>query len=159
MILIKEKGNSDITIQKPYEFSSSLFSILLQNTVTKEVYQFNVEDKNVDNKLFFNFEFDSSDLIDGEYYMVLISNPSFAPIEVKVNDIDDVKIQEQEGMIYFLVNKGDYITNGELYLTISPKTEYEEIKKITIDLLRVGDYKNPNQQYNNEQKYITYNGK
>lgn len=157
MILIKDTSKlTSIKVQKPFSIDVYKCTILLQNTVTKEIHQFNVYNSDNDS-LFFKFEFDSSALINGEYYMVLISNPSFAPIEVKINDFDDVKIQE--GIIYFLVNKGDYITNGELYLTISPKTEYEEIKKITVDLLRVGDYKNPNQQYNNEKKFITYNGK
>lgn len=153
MILIKEKGNSDITIQKPYEFSSSLFSILLQNTVTKEVYQFNVEDKNVDNKLFFNFSIDTSDLIDGEYYLLLLSNPYSIDIEVKVNDIDD--IEENKKKVFLFVNKGETIINGVLNIG---NEQYDRIFKITIEMLRVGTYENPSTQYNNEQKYITYNG-
>ena len=157
MILIQNKSKSStIVVQKPYEIELTNFTILLQNVVTKEIHQINVYNSLADS-LFFRFEnIDMSSFDDGEYYMLLISNPSFAPIEVSYNDVDSFQIEENK--VYFLMNKGDYITNGELFLVISPRSEYERIKKITTDLLRVGTYNNPTTQYNNETKFIQYNG-
>ena len=157
MILIQNKSKSStIVVQKPYEIELTNFTILLQNVVTKEIHQINVYNSLADS-LFFRFEnIDMSSFDDGEYYMLLISNPSFAPIEVSYNDVDSFQIEENK--VYFLMNKGDYIMNGELYLVMSPRSEYESIKKITTDLLRVGTYNNPTTQYNNETKFIQYNG-
>lgn len=157
MILIQNKSKSStIVVQKPYEIELTNFTILLQNVVTKEIHQINAYNSLVDS-LFFKFDnIDMSSFDDGEYYMLLISNPSFAPIEVSYNDVDSFQIEENK--VYFLMNKGDYITNGELFLVISPRSEYESIKKITTDLVKVGTYNNPTTQYNNETKFIQYNG-
>ena len=180
MILIKDNGNSTaISIQKPFDFNSTYYTILLQNTVTKEIYQYNVKDVFY-NKLYWNFELNADDLITGEYYVLLLANPLQLHLELSYNNINDIKedervkrivknkdaiiqnnmfilVNEEDGnpTLLFLMNKGEAITNGDIYIA---NTEESNIKILTKELLKVGEYHNPTTQYNKEKKFITYNG-
>lgn len=153
MILLEDKTKTEIVIQKPFEYKTDYYTILLQNTVTKVVYQFLVEDE-FDNKLFYHFNADFSNLMDGEYYLILVPNPYRTEIEITTN------LKKYEGydsaVVLYLANKGDLIINGNAYLVTSANVRNEII--ITKELVRIGDYGSPSKQYNNPTKYVTYNG-
>ena len=153
MILLEDKTKTEIVIQKPFEYKTDYYTILLQNTVTKVVYQFLVEDE-FDNKLFYHFNADLSNLMDGEYYLILVPNPYRTEIEITTN------LKKYEGydsaVVLYLANKGDLIINGNAYLVTSANVRNEII--ITKELVRIGDYESPSKQYNNQTKYVTYNG-
>ena len=161
MILIKNKDDfNTIFIQKPHKLNERNFTLLLQNVVTKEIFKYNLTDSNI-GSLYFKFNINVSGLGDGEYYGLLISNPHFVAIEVEYNNINDFQGKDYEKVIYLLVNNGDYITNGELYLATSlngSSSVDDSVRKITSELIRVGDYENPSRQYNNQVNYKQYNG-
>jgi hypothetical protein len=180
MILIKDNGKTTaISIQKPFDFSSSYYTILLQNTVTKEIHQYTTEDLYY-NKLYWNFQLNTDDLITGEYYVLLLANPQQLHLELSYNNINNIKEDErikrilknkgdvitndmfilvneetENPTLLFLMNKGQVITNGDIYIA---NTEESNIKILTKELLKVGEYKTPTTQYNKEKKFITYNG-
>ena len=156
MILVQNKfENGTILIQKPYKLKSSNFTILLQNILTKEIHLFNVTTTSSKDSLYLKFEnINFSNWEDGEYYLLLINNPLHSKIEVSYNNINDFK--RQENIIYFLLNKSDYIMNGELYVGYS--VSFEDVIKITSDIVKIGTYKNPTLTYNKDTKYIQYNG-
>lgn len=155
MILVQNKVEiHTISLQKPYKLKTSNFTILLQNVVTKEIHNLNVSTSSI-NSLYLKFEdLDFSNFDEGEYYLLLISNPNHSPLEVSYNNINDFK--KEDNVIYFLLNNGDYIMNGDLYIGYS--TNSEEVKKIMTDILRIGTHENLKTTYNKEQKYIQYNG-
>lgn len=180
MILVKNKGKTaTITVQKPFDFNAEHYTILLQNTVTKEINQYTTEDLFY-NKLYWSFQISTEDLINGEYYVLLLSNPLQLHLELSYNNINNIKedervksiLKNQDNIItndmfilvnetedcptmLFLMNEGAIITNGDILIA---NTENSYIKVLTKELLKFGDYCNPKQQYNNEQKYLTYNG-
>lgn len=154
MILIEnKKGINVILIQKPSNVESSNFTILLQNTITKDIYQYYVKNLSSIFSIYYQFEVEFENLIDGEYKLILINNPNHINIEVVENTLN---IKETEvGTVYFICNKNDYLTNGELYITL---TKNNDVEIITKELVKIGDYVNPNTQYNKDTKFITYNG-
>lgn len=180
MIFIKDKNkNNVIQIQKPFNIESEYYTILMQNTVTKEIYQFTVKDNTRWNKMYYTFEINPISLTDGEYYVLLLANPMELIINVEYNNINNIKEderikeilknnnniltndmfilinEENPTTLIFLMNKGAIITNGDIYIANS---QHNGIKIITKELMKVGTYEKPSTQYNNQTKYKTYNG-
>jgi hypothetical protein len=176
MILINDDIEV-ISIQKPFEYNPEHFTLLLQNTVTKKIYQYIVEDT-FENKLYWNFKINTDDLITGEYYTLLLANP--LQLHLEINYVTDIKedervkralknkdsvirnnmfilVNEENGnqSLLFLMNKGEAITNGSIYIA---NTEDSDIKIMTKELTRIGGYESPSKQYNNPTKFVTYNG-
>lgn len=165
-------------VQRPFEHFSDYYTILLQNTVTKEIYQYTVKPKKSTNKLFYTFEIDIQNLVVGEYYVLIISNPLELVLEVEYNNVNAIEednrvkeilknnkdiltndkfilCNEVGKTMVFLMNKGAIITNGDVLIG---NTQNTYIKVITKDLLKFGEYKQENKQYNKQTKFITYNG-
>lgn len=104
------------------------YSIILQNTTTKQVTTYNVDD--FGSGLFYQFEIDTTSLIDGEYKLYLIYNNQWQDIVINKNNIPNSTL-------------GDGTT----------------IVIVTTDLLKVGDYKAAPTAYNRDRNFRTYNGK
>ena len=81
MIILDNTGR--ITVQLPQITDVTNYTILLQNTVTKDIHRFDVEGEN--DVIYRHFDINTSNLIDGEYYIVLIANPYKSVIEVTNN--------------------------------------------------------------------------
>lgn len=153
MILVKNKEEiNSIIFQKPFEISSPYYSILLQNVVTKQVFQLNVKETYSDS-LYFHFEVDLTEYDDGEYYVLLLSNPFEIAIEVTSHNIDDIK--EKQDRVLIIANSDIPIKDGILFIG---NEQNDNVVKITTELLRIGEYETSTVKYNNEKKYIQYNG-
>lgn len=159
MIIIKNKlENTDIALIKDYDGYTGNYSIVLQNTLTKNISVLQtVED--VGNK--YNYIFEGvipSGLEDGEYYMVLLENPDNLPIITNPNNPQKV-VGETIEYIY-LTNAGDFITNAGFHLVIQGEERVEkELKPVCTELMRIGEYKSPKTQYNSTKQYIQWKRK
>lgn len=152
MIVVQNKNATNIVVQKPYDIDVGYYTIILQNTITKEITHFTVED-NYSNKMYIHLTLDFSNLVDGEYYMLLVSNPNRLTINITNNYINDIKTMQ---MYVTLTNDGIILKNGE---DILATTMEMGIDIITQELIKLGSYTPNNQQYKStENKYITYNG-
>lgn len=151
MIIVKENGKNTLAFQRDGEYTTGNYSIMVQNTVTKEITTYTATDKG--NPFYYKFDIDIQ-LEVGEYYVILFQNPDklrfYAPANAP-KDIDYVR---------FLVSDGDLVMNGKFYLVLGTPDEpkEEEITYLKTELMRVGDYKKPTTQYQKEQQYIQYNG-
>lgn len=155
MIKIGEKSTENtINIIKDIGGYDGNYSILMQNTLTKEITLFQ-ELKDTGNKLFYEFVLSFKDVECGEYYMVLLENPDNLPIITNPNNPQKV-VGETIECIY-LTNAGDFITNAGFYLVIQGKERVEkELKPVCTELMRIGEYKSPKTQYNSTKQYIQY---
>ena len=169
MLIIKENGLNTLTFTRNTVYGGNKnYSILVQNTVTKDIYVMNVTD--VGNALYTKFEIDVK-LPAGEYYTLLFENPEHLPFKGETNNPNDIvtiqyltakgkklnikgKTLVQE-YIKYVTNGNDIIMYGDFYIVFD--NEQYKIDFVSSDLLRVGEYKSPQQQYRKEQGYITYN--
>ena len=147
MINIKD---NNIVIQKPFNIIGSNYTLLLQNTVTKDINIYNVTDES--ENLYFHFKIDNLNLINGEYYLLLISNENHLPLEVITNDINSAKLES----VYLLLCKDKLIINKDIQIITTLKNAAVEI--VTKELCKVGDYTTIKKEYNNKKSFITYNG-
>lgn len=131
-----------------------LFSIILQNTVDKQIYTYTQENTASDNSIYYSFDVDFSDLQDGEYKLYLIENKDGLPIYINQNNVEKSEIDTNK---YILINKGEILANKERILIISGDDTYKTpIEIITTEIVRIGEYTAPNTSYNKKQSYIQY---
>lgn len=148
MIILQD---NKLTIQNPLNNTfEGNFTIILQNTVTREVFQYNVENIHK-NPLYYHFDVDVN-LADGEYFLLLVHNPSFAEIDV-TSDISN--IQDKKMGFVAIANDDTVILNKGYYIGFG----YEaDIKIVTRELLRIGEFENKTTQYDKNNKYVIYKG-
>lgn len=152
MIIVKDNSNeTTISMVRNTMTYCRQFSLVMQNTITKEIAVFTAEDNG--NDLYMKFNLKLSNLENGEYYVLLFENPEGLPFEVSTNNPKKMNFTH----IRYLANNDMLIMNGEFYLVLSGSAE-QEIHYIQTELLRIGEYKNPSTQYNKEQTYKTYKG-
>lgn len=143
--------DNQITIQNPLTNTfEGNFTIILQNTVTREVFQCNAEITHK-NPLYYHFEIDVN-LNDGEYFLLLVHNPSFAPIEI-TSDISN--IQDKKMGFEAIANDDTVILNKGYYIGFAYDVN---IQIVTRELLRKGEFENKATQYNKNNKYVVYKG-
>lgn len=148
MINIKD---NNITIQKPFDVLGNKFSLLFQNTTTKEINIYDVTDDS--ENLYFHFEMDDFNLMDGEYYLLVLANNNHTPIEVLSNNINNYVYQPS---VTYLILCGDsLIINKDVQIVT---TSDNDVTVITRELCKVGDYNTTKTEYNNKKSFITYNG-
>lgn len=162
MITIQDKI---LTVQKPFNFNYQFYTLILQNTITKEITQFTMSDID-SNSMYIHFNVDNLNLINGEYFLLLLSNNNREEINIVTAEIFNenfnkpLDINNEE--FYYLVYDGLYISNGDIYLGINKVNNTggntEAVQILTKELLKFGDYNAKIKEYNNTKKYITYNG-
>lgn len=81
-----------------------MYKIVIKNTVTNQEYVYdNIEDINGGKKLYYNFNIDTSHLIDGEYKLTLFKGDDIVCTELlKVGDFNSDKIQYSKGANVFI---------------------------------------------------------
>ena len=152
MIKIGEKSTENtINIIKDIGGYDGNYSIIMQNTLTKEITLFQ-ELKDTGNKLFYEFVLSFKDVECGEYYLVLIENPDKLKLIIDRFQPNKIKTAEEE-YLYITLN-GDYITNASFFI-VNGLVE-NQITPVCSELVSVGEYTSPKQQYNNEKKYYQY---
>ena len=155
MIQIKDKFTENtINLVKDSNNYSGNYSILFQNTLTKNI-EIYLELEDTGNKMFYTFEnigFNSMD--DGEYYLVLIENPD--KLKLIIDRFQPNKIKTEEEYIYLTLN-GDYITNASFFI-VNGLVE-NEITPVCSELLCVGEYEKNKTSYKANKQYLTYDRK
>lgn len=150
MIIIENSGLNTITFHKEFKPSQKNYSILLQNTLTKEITTYNCED--MGNDFYFKFQADIK-VEKGEYYVLLFENPD------KLNFYSEANNPKDIDFIKFIVDDDNLIMSGKFFLVFGTNEQLgEEIKYVKSDLLRMGKYERNNTQYQKEQQYVQYNG-
>lgn len=149
MIIVKYKGYNFINLQRENNTYSSHYTILLQNTMTKEITSYKADDTG--NSMYHRFYIDL-DLEDGEYYVLLFENPNRLDFYAEANS------PKNTDYISYLASDDELIMNGEYFLVFGSEEEDKpELKYIKSDLLRIGVYERKNTQYQREKQYIQYN--
>lgn len=128
------------------------YSILMQNTITKEVYVYNLENQNYAENIYYKFDITlSDDMPDGEYQYILFSNPN--KLEVIV-DVNNPMQSELYGNPVILVTYNNTLTNGTQILVAG-----KPIPILGTGLIRIGDYENNKYQYDKSNTYVSYERK
>ena len=149
MIIVKDKTQeSTITFVSPMSLKLDRYTVLLQNTTTKEVMTFDVLDEG--NGIYMKFKMDLSPLNDGEYVAMVFENSNWTPFEIYANDLKETNRE----VIYYLSDGTTLLKEGDFFL-VSSQREY--ITPLKTDILRIGEYKRNTTTYRNEQTFIQYN--
>ncbi len=128
------------------------YTLLIQNTVSKEVYTYNLENLNYDENIYYKFNIVLDDNTpDGEYQYLLFENPNQIEVVVNYNNVYDSKLY---GDTKILVTFTNTLTNGTQILIAG-----KPIMWLSSGLIRIGDYKSNNYQYNKQNKYQVYDRK
>lgn len=155
MIQIKDKFTENtINLVKDSNNYSGNYSILFQNTLTKNI-EIYLQLEDTGNKMFYTFEnigFNSMD--DGEYYLVLIENPN--QLRLITDGLQPNKIKAEDDYIYLTLN-GDYITNASFFI-VNGMVE-NQITPVCSALLCVGEYEKNKTSYKANKQYLTYDRK
>lgn len=131
-----------------------MYSIILQNTVTKEIRSYNLTD-NTPNSVYYEFEIELQDTTDGEYEYLLIENPDSLKIVSNFNNVFDIELADPVIMVD--LNGGTLIAGAKIM--ISEMGETYPINVLNYGLLRIGDYKTPKTEYNKMSHYTYYERK
>lgn len=149
MIIVKNKEQeSKLTFISPIVYKIDKYTILLQNTLTKEVTTTNVTDNG--DAIYIKFSMDLSEYADGEYLAMIFENTDGMPFEIYANDLDSIN----RNVIYYLSDGSTLLTEDSFFL-VNEQREY--VRPLKTDILRIGDYKRNTTTYRNEQTYIQYN--
>lgn len=149
MIIVKDKTQeSTITFVSPMSLKLDKYTVLLQNTTTKEVMTFDVLDEG--NGIYMKFKIDLSPLNDGEYVAMVFENSNWTPFEIYANDLKE----SNREVIYYLSDGTTLLKEGDFFLVTSQR---EYITPLKTDVLRIGEYKRNTTTYRNEQTFIQYN--
>lgn len=128
------------------------YTLLMQNTITKEVYLFDLENQNYAENIYYKFDITlSDDMSDGEYQYILFSNPN--KLEVIV-DVNNPMQSELYGNPVILVTYENTLTTGTQILVAG-----KPIPVLSSGLIRIGDYQNNKYQYDKQNKYTAYERK
>lgn len=128
------------------------YTLLIQNTVSKEVYTYNLENLNYDENIYYKFNIVLDDNTpDGEYQYLLFENPNQAEVVINYNNVYDSQLY---GDTKILVTFTNTLTNGTQILIAG-----KPIMWLSSGLIRIGDYKSNNYQYNKQNKYQVYDRK
>lgn len=150
MIIVEKKGYNIITFHKEFKPKTQNYTILLQNTLTKDITSYHSTD--IGNDFYLKFRVDIQ-LDKGEYYVLLFENPD------KVNFYSEANNPKEVDYIRFIADDDKLIMSGKFYLVFGgAESEGNEVKYIKSDLMRIGKYERNNPQYQKEQKYVQYNG-
>lgn len=131
-----------------------MYTLILQNSVTKEIFSYNLVD-NTPDSIYYEFNIELQDMIDGEYEYLLIENPARLPISSNYNNVFDT---EMEDPVIIVNLEGKPLTAGAEIL-IADRGEVRRIDVLTFGLMRIGDYKSSKVTYNKQNKYVTYERK
>jgi len=127
------------------------YSLVLQHTVTKQIYIYNLNNQNYSENIYYKFDITLEDMDDGEYQYILFENPNKYDIIIDTNNIYR---SELYGNPVILITYSNTLTNGtEILVAGTP------ISILSSGLMRVGNYDNNKYQYDYQSKYTAYERK
>ena len=128
------------------------YSIIVQNTLTKKYKIFEqCENLACESSIYLEFVLNLDGFCEGEYEMIVFENPDRLEFISSANAPKKI----DTSFIRFLVKDGAFIKNGDYFLVVSENQE-NTLQYIATEMMRIGDYKTNNKQYNKQQQYITY---
>lgn len=126
------------------------YSLVLQHTVTKQIYIYNLNNQNYSENIYYKFDITLDDNTpDGEYQYVLFYNPNKWEIVIDPNNI----YQDQYNSYVLVTYDNILTTNTKILIAGKP------IPVLSTGLIRVGDYENQRYQYDRQNQYISYERK
>lgn len=126
------------------------YSLVLQHTVTKQIYIYNLNNQNYSENIYYKFDITlDDDTPDGEYQYVLFYNPNKWEIVIDPNNI----YQDQYNNYILVTYDNILTTNTKILIAGKP------IPILSTGLIRVGDYENQRYQYDRQNQYISYERK
>jgi hypothetical protein len=126
------------------------YSLVLQHTVTKQIYIYNLNNQNYSENIYYKFDITlDDDTPDGEYQYVLFYNPNKWEIVIDPNNI----YQDQYNSYVLVTYDNILTTNTKILIAGKP------IPILSTGLIRVGDYENQRYQYDRQNQYISYERK
>lgn len=126
------------------------YSLVLQHTVTKQIYIYNLNNQNYSENIYYKFDITLDDNTpDGEYQYVLFYNPNKWEIVIDPNNI----YQDQYNNYILVTYDNILTTNTKILIAGKP------IPILSTGLIRIGDYENQRYQYDRQNQYISYERK
>lgn len=126
------------------------YSLVLQHTVTKQIYIYNLNNQNYSENIYYKFDITlDDDTPDGEYQYVLFYNPNKWEIVIDPNNI----YQDQYNSYVLVTYDNILTTNTKILIAGKP------IPILSTGLIRIGDYENQRYQYDRQNQYISYERK
>ena len=128
------------------------YAIIIQNTLTKKYKIFEqCENISPESSLYLEFVLNLEGFNDGEYELIVFENNDRLEFISSTNAPKKI----ETSFIRFLVKDGSFIKNGDYFLVVSENQE-NTLRYIATEMMRIGDYKTNNKQYNKQQQFITY---
>ena len=153
MIIIKDNLDkvSIKFVRNSFNFVEN-YSILIQNTLTKK-YKIFEQCENIacESSIYLEFVLNLEGFEEGEYEMLVFENNDRLEFISSANAPKKI----ETSFIRFLVKDGSFIKNGDYFLVVSENQE-NTLQYIATEMMRIGDYKTNNKQYNKQQQFITY---
>ena len=124
-----------------------MYKIILENTVTHQQHQFQCDDINNGEKLYYKFNINTLDLDDGEYLLTLLDKKDKVVAEdvLKIGDFNPSTLQYKSGENIYISNKYD-VKIGDKNAVIEsvesvvyPDEEYDAMTSVTINAQGVYD--------------------
>ena len=153
MIIINQSSDkvSIKLVRNSFNFVEN-YSIILQNTLTKKYKIFEqCENISPESSLYLEFVLNLEGFNDGEYELIVFENNDRLEFISSANAPKKI----ETSFIRFLVKDGAFIKNGDFFLVVSENQE-NTLKYIATEMMRIGNFKTNNKQYNKKQQYITY---
>ena len=153
MIIINQSSDK-VTIKlvkNSFNFVEN-YSVIIQNTLTKK-YKIFEQCENIacESSIYLEFVLNLEGFENGEYEMIVFENNDKLEFISSANAPKKI----ETSFIRFLVKDGAFIKNGDYFLVVSENQE-NTLQYIATEMMRIGDYKTNNKQYNKQQQYITY---
>lgn len=131
-----------------------MYTLILQNSVTKEIFSYNLVD-NTPDSIYYEFNIELQDMIDGEYEYLLIENPDKLKVVSNFNNVFESQLADPVIMID--LSFGTLTAGAKIMITEMGETH--PLNVLTFGLMRIGDYKSSKVTYNKQNKYVTYERK
>lgn len=128
-------------------------TIIFQNTTSKEIFSYNIEDNTPDG-IYYEFDIELKDMQDGEYEYLLIENPDRLKVVSNYNNVYKSDIANP----VVIVNNALPLTAEDKILVWS-MGEVCPIEILAFGLCRIGNYKTSKTEYNKQTKYLVYDRK
>lgn len=126
-----------------------IYTIVLQNTTSRKVYFYNLEDEG--SVLYYKFNISVGDIPDGEYQWILFENPDNLAVMPYTNNITESELLNATILVHY-----NEILTDELSILIVDEGETRSIDLCATGLMHIGDYNANNTEYAKEKQYKTY---
>lgn len=119
----------------------------LENTTTHQIYEYEVKDMNNGEKLYFRFDIDTSDLVDGEYILSLYDGEKLVANDLlKIGDYNPSTLQYKKGENTYINVTLDNSVQGNktvvietIDTTITPDDGFNSMGKVDVNAQPIYD--------------------